>query len=309
MKGYTMKLISLKTTLIFVLFAVTTVFAQPQQKFRLVTPIASGGSFGPFLTALTADVSKDNNIEMTVDHAPGGGGVVAFNKFNTSNLSSTVLLGSQALWSIAPQMPKDETTVSIENLVPLVLIGSNKFCLLASEESKIKTFNDLIQQGKNQRLLYNSFGNPANMEPLMFEYMKHSYGLNLEPLNYKTMSDHLIAITRNDLQLALVTSKICTGGNLPKNSTVVGYTTNSLQPSLATKFQFQSIVFLMAHKNMPKETQDYLAKVISAALIKNRDRYEPMVGQPDTPAIGQELTRILETENNRWRRIINKIHD
>ena len=298
----------LKIVLLLAFFTATSTFAQPQQKFKLVTSIFSPGSFGPFLQALTADVSKDNNIELTVEHAPGGGGAVAYNKFQSSNLSTTLLLSTQALWNIAPLMPNNETGMTPENLIPVVMVGSNKFCLLASEDSKISTFNDVIQRGKNQTLFYNSYGSPSGMEPLMFEYIESAYNLSLEPINYKTMNEQLIALSRNDLQLALVTSKICTS-NLPRNTNVVGYTANNMQPSVPAKFHFQSMVFLTAHKNMPQETQDYLAKVISAAMIKNRDRYETMVGQPDKPFMGRELKQMLDAETTKWRKVINKVND
>jgi tripartite-type tricarboxylate transporter receptor subunit TctC len=105
----------LKIALLLTFFTATSLFAQPQQKFKLVTSLFAPGSFGPFLTALTADVSKDNNIELIAEHAPGGGGAVAYNKFQTSNLSTTLLISTQALWNIAPLMPNNETGMSNEN--------------------------------------------------------------------------------------------------------------------------------------------------------------------------------------------------
>jgi tripartite-type tricarboxylate transporter receptor subunit TctC len=271
---------------------------------KIITPFLPGAINNTLIVKTIPALENTTNLDIHQETAPGAGGLIATNAFLNSKEPNRILIATQNTLSITPKLTEVKYTKS--DFKPVALISENYMCLAVSEKLNVNTFADLLKLSKNTSLFYGTLLGVNSMEHLMFQYMSRVYEMKTEAVHYKSVNEALLALSRNEIAMAMVPSVTC--GNIPvPNIRIIGYSTNAKLPSLPEELHYNAYTVMV----MPKNTSDeYVAKFANAVVkVWNDDRenLSKITVLPKTILIGRQLDQYLDEQDRKWQKIFDKI--
>jgi tripartite-type tricarboxylate transporter receptor subunit TctC len=146
---------------------------------RLVVPFAPGTTIDIVAKILQQDLSARLHKPIVIENKAGAGGAIGSKFVATTDSTDTVLLINSS--GLAVNTAFADTDYNIENLTPLVNLGSAPVVLVTSSKSNIRNFKDLLKS--NDVTLGNS--GPNSLTFLISEALKKDIDKNLIPVPYK----------------------------------------------------------------------------------------------------------------------------
>ncbi|MES2561192.1 MAG: tripartite tricarboxylate transporter substrate binding protein [Pseudomonadota bacterium] len=176
--------------LILTLSALTTpVLAQiyPDRPIRVIVGVPAGGTPDVMARSVTTGMSKILGQPLVMDNRGGAGGLIGTEvAAKAAPDGYTLLVSSPGPMTILPHMQKQIAYDPLRDFVPIGLIASNPFLLIAHPSLPAKSIKELIALANAQpgKLNYASAGNGA-ANHLAMELFKSMVGINITHVPYK----------------------------------------------------------------------------------------------------------------------------
>jgi tripartite-type tricarboxylate transporter receptor subunit TctC len=282
----------------------------------MVVPFGPGGTSDTIARLIVENLSDKIGRPRIVENRMGAGGnIAAYAVANADPDGATLLLAANHL-TIAPSLYKKLNYDPLTDLIPVTLIGSTPFVVIANKDLQIGSLADLIALAKSKpgQLSYASPG-LGTATHLAFEMLKQRAGIDVKHVPYRSnplaMNDVISGQMPLFMDLVTTAAAHVTGGN------VRGIVTTSAQrspllPDVPTtaeagmpEFEASTWIAVFAPRGMPTELAMQLHNEISAALSLPavRQRLESF-GVHITVQGPDHLRALLKDDTAKWGSII-----
>jgi tripartite-type tricarboxylate transporter receptor subunit TctC len=194
----------------------------PSRPVKLVIPQAPGSGADVVGRMLADFMAKDLKQSVVVDNKPGANGIIASQMVQREPADGyTLLLTSVSLVSFNQFLYKNVPYDPLKDFTFVAPVADAGFVLVASQNSGIKSWNDLVAKAKAQPegLTFASAG-LGNSTHLYSEMIALRSGMKLRHIPYKSSGPALMAVVSGEADLMTVTT--ATGLAQIKAGKVVG---------------------------------------------------------------------------------------
>ena len=175
----------------------------PERPVRIILPFGAGG-VGDVMTRIVADkLSQTLGQRFVVENNPGAGGIIAARRVLQSPADGYTLayLANATALSVAlfEKLPFDP----IKDFEPVSSMGYFDLIFVTAANSPYKTLDDFIKAAKERPSQLNVGTIVAgSMQNLGVELLKSTLDLNFVIVPFRNSGEVLIALERNDVQMA-----------------------------------------------------------------------------------------------------------
>ncbi len=289
----------------------------PQRAIRLIIPYPPGGAGDIVGRMLSAKLGAALGQQIVVDNRPGGGQLIATQMTAKASPDGYTLLLASATHGINPGLLKKLPYDSIRDFAPITLVADSPLVFIAHPALGVSSIRELVAQAKSRpgRINYASSG-PGTGGHLSVELLKWMTGIDLVHIPYKGAGPALTDLIGGQVQMmctsplpalphvksgrlvALAMTSRARSRAAPEIPTVAefvpGYESTLWYALLAPAATPQAIV-RRVHAETTKVLK--LPEVTEQLLALGAD---PIGNSP------QELTKFLQTEIDRWTKLIRQ---
>lgn len=297
-------------------YAQTAAMDYPNRPVKIIVPFAAGGGTDLVARLLSVKLSDRLGQRVIVDNKPGGGGSLATESVVRSSSDGYTLLFHTGTLAIDPSFKKNLPYDVRKDLIPISLVVSGPFFLVASPALPAKTVGELIAYAKaNPKKL--NFGSPGigSSVHLAGELFKSMADIDIVHVPYKGASPALAGLMANDIQIMfdlISTSKPLADTGKIKLLGVAKTSRSADMPNLPTIAEsglpgYESSVWmgLLAPAGTPREVIQKIAgavKVImESADVKAQMRIQGLDAVGSSP---EEFSKWLSTDIDRYAKVI-----
>ena len=290
----------------------------PVKPVHIVVPFTSGGSTDIVARIIAAKLTTSLGQPVIVDNRAGAGGTLGSDFVAKSPADGyTLLMGTSSTMAIAPNIYNKLPYNTLNDLMPVSLLGTADVVLVANAGLPFKTFNEFMSYAKANpgKLTYASGGN-GSISHLLGEYFKSMASVNLLHIPYKGDAQMVIDLVGGQVDIAFGTAvaflpQIRAGKvtplavTNPKRSTSMT-TLPTISESGVTGYQALQWFGIAAPTGTPKAVIDRLNASITTILampdVRNRFTelgFDIVGGKPE------DFGAYLRAENEAWKKIAN----
>ena len=290
----------------------------PVKPVHIVVPFTSGGSTDIVARIIAAKLTTSLGQPVIVDNRAGAGGTLGSDFVAKSPADGyTLLMGTSSTMAIAPNIYNKLPYNTLNDLMPVSLLGTADVVLVANAGLPFKTFNEFMSYAKANpgKLTYASGGN-GSISHLLGEYFKSMASVNLLHIPYKGDAQMVIDLVGGQVDIAFGTAvaflpQIKAGRvtplavTNPKRSTSMT-TLPTISESGVTGYQALQWFGIAAPVGTPKAVVDRLNASITTILampdVRNRFTelgFDIVGGKPE------DFGAYLRAENESWKKIAN----
>lgn len=290
----------------------------PVKPVHIVVPFTSGGSTDIVARIIAAKLTTSLGQSVIVDNRAGAGGTLGSDFVAKSPADGyTLLMGTSSTMAIAPNIYNKLPYNTLNDLMPVSLLGTADVVLVANAGLPFKTFNEFMSYAKANpgKLTYASGGN-GSISHLLGEYFKSMASVNLLHIPYKGDAQMVIDLVGGQVDIAFGTAvaflpQIKAGRvtplavTNPKRSTSMT-TLPTISESGVTGYQALQWFGIAAPAGTPKAVVDRLNASITTILampdVRNRFTelgFDIVGGKPE------DFGAYLRAENESWKKIAN----
>lgn len=290
----------------------------PVKPVHIVVPFTSGGSTDIVARIIAAKLTTSLGQPVIVDNRAGAGGTLGSDFVAKSPADGyTLLMGTSSTMAIAPNIYNKLPYNTLNDLMPVSLLGTADVVLVANAGLPFKTFNEFMSYAKANpgKLTYASGGN-GSISHLLGEYFKSMASVNLLHIPYKGDAQMVIDLVGGQVDIAFGTAvaflpQIRAGKvtplavTNPKRSTSMT-TLPTISESGVTGYQALQWFGIAAPTGTPKAVIDRLNASITTILampdVRNRFTelgFDIVGGKPE------DFGAYLRAENESWKKIAN----
>jgi tripartite-type tricarboxylate transporter receptor subunit TctC len=316
MKEEGMRVRGLLTACALLLLATSAAAEYPDKPVRIVSPFAVGGG-GDIASRIVAQkVSENTGKTFVVDNKVGAGGRIGYEYGARAAPDGYTLIASDTTYTMMPGLYGGYPWGNDLDLVPVTILVTTPFVIVASPKLKVSTLSELIALAKAQpgKLNFGSAGT-GSINHVSTELLKREAGIDLVHVPYKGMGDAITGMLTGSVDLlviGVITARphIASGKMVPL---AVASTKRSISlpdvPSVVEAglpgFQAGNWFAWSAPKGTPREVVDYLQREAAKALASPdvRDRLLAQGSEPSgiTPA---EFDVVVRNDLKRWTEVI-----
>ena len=292
--------------------------AWPVKPVHIVVPFTSGGSTDIVARIIAAKLTTSLGQPVVVDNRAGAGGTLGSDFVAKSPADGyTLLMGTSSTMAIAPNIYNKLPYNTLNDLMPVSLLGTADVVLVANAGLPFKTFNEFVNYAKANpgKLTYASGGN-GSISHLLGEYFKSMASVNMLHIPYKGDAQMVIDLVGGQVDIAFGTAvaflpQIKAGKvtplavTNPKRSTSMT-TLPTISESGVTGYQALQWFGIAAPTGTPKAVIDRLNTSITTILampdVRNRFTelgFDIVGGKPE------DFGAYLRAENESWKKIAN----
>lgn len=180
----------------------------PSRPIKLVIPQAPGSGADVTGRMLADFMARDLKQSVVIDNKPGANGIIASQAVQREAPDGyTVLLTSVSLVSFNQFLYKNVPYDPLKDFTFVAPVADAGFVLVASLNSGIKSWDDLVKRAKSQPdgLTFSSAG-LGNSTHLYSEMIALRSGLKLRHIPYKSSGPALMAVVSSEADLMTVTT-------------------------------------------------------------------------------------------------------
>jgi tripartite-type tricarboxylate transporter receptor subunit TctC len=294
--------------------------AYPEKSLRLIAPFAPGGGTDQMARALGAGLSKVLGQTVVIENKPGAGTVIGMDLVARSAPDGYTLVLATFAHAVNSTLQSKLPYDSDQAFASVALIARGPNVLVVRTESPFRSVNEIVAAAKAQpgRLTYASQGNGTSAH-LAGEMLQNLGKIELTHIPYRGASLALTDLLGGQVDLFIGTaagvSPLIASGKLraiavtspSPSSAFEGVTTvTATLPGYAV----ESWYGVYAPAGTPKSIIDTLNAAIRQT-VNNPDFIKKIENEGLTISVGlpSELEQYVQTEKNRWKKVIleNKI--
>jgi len=295
--------------------------AYPGKPITVVVPVAAGGAADALARSWAAYVAKSMNGTIVVDNKSGANGSIAAAYVAKQPADGyTLLFGSTSNMSLNPFSYKSLPYNPTRDFEPVLMLANSSQVLVASPNSGIKSFDELVRRAKAKPGTIN-FGSAGkgNSTHLYVEYLAQHFGIEMIHVPYKGAAPALMGVMGGEIDFmsdAISTASVQAKLGKVVPLAVIGAKRSSAMPDVPTILELGVKDFpiggwygLMAPKGTPKAVIDRLnaetAKFWADPAVKSR--MDAIYMEPLAESGPQAVTQMMQREAKVWGPIITKL--
>ncbi len=293
--------------------------AYPQRAIRLIVPYPPGGAGDIVGRMLGSKLGDAMGQQIVVDNRPGGGQLIATQLTAKAAPDGYTLFLASTTHAINPGLLKKLPYDSIKDFAAITLVADSPLIFIAHPSLGVSSIKDLIARAKSRpgRINYASSG-PGTGGHLSVELLKWMTGIDLTHVPYKGAGPALTDLIGGQVQM-MCTSPLPALPHVKSGRLVAlamtSRTRSRAAPDIPTVAEtvpgYESTLWyaLLA----PAATPPAIIRRLHAETInvlKLPGVTEQLLAQGADP-IGnspQELAKFLQTEIDRWTKLIQQAH-
>ena len=291
----------------------------PRETIRIVVSFTPGGAPDTLARVLAEDWQKTLGVPILVDNRPGHGGNIGADLVAKSNPDGyTLLIGTVGIHAINGALYEKLPYDPIADFTPISFLASTPNVLIVNKQLGVQSLKELIALAKSKpnELTFGSSGTGTSIH-MSGELFKDLAGVQIRHIPYKGRAQSLPDLVSG--RISMLFDNLASAQPLIRANEVIALGVTTLKrspsapdiPTLAEQglrgFEAVSWFSLMAPAKLPKEIQARLNQLTIQTLSKPEIRsrlsnggLEPNPGSPE------ELSRYIQQEASKWRKIVQQ---
>lgn len=285
----------------------------PSKPVTIVVPFPAGGALDSVARSLAEEMRKTLSQPVIVENKAGAGGTVGSTSVARATPDGyTILLGSVATHAIAAGLYAKLPYDPIADFAPISQITSGPLVLVASEQFKINSVEELIAAAKRQPglLNYASTGNGTALH-LAGELFKSATGIQVQHIPYRGGAQATTAMLASEVDFIIGNTQLVIphirAGKL-RGLAVTGTKRLDALPDLPTLAEagvsgvdIVTWFGLFAPAGTPRAVVDRLnAEVIKALATDSVKQQLATLGDYPVGTSVDEFSAFVRSEHKRW---------
>jgi tripartite-type tricarboxylate transporter receptor subunit TctC len=288
----------------------------PNRPIHIVVPFAPGGGTDVLTRILAQQVSDELRQQVVIDNKPGAGGALGAGIVAKAPADGYTLYVASSATAMMPSLYKNLGFDPIADFVPVSLIGTSPFILIASKNLPAKTLPEMIALAKAKpgTLSYGSAGT-GSVNHVTMELFKVMAGVDILHVPYKGSSAALADVIGG--QVSMMMDTVISATQQIKSNTVLALASTSaerspLSPDLPTISElgpkgYEATVWygLVAPKGTPDTVVQKLNAQFNKALATAalRQRFATLGAEPVISSTA-DFGRLIVNEEKKWTGVI-----
>ena len=312
---------------IWILFANHPAFAQraanapvwPKQAIRIVVSFTPGGAPDILARVLAENWQQSLGVPVLVENRPGFGGNIGADVVAKSEPDGyTLLIGTVGIHAINGALYEKIPFDPVKDFTPVSFLASTPNVLVVNKKLGVNNLHELIElaKAKPNELTFGSSGIGTSLH-MSGELLKEITGIQIRHIPYKGRAQSLPDLISG--RISMLFDNLSSSLPLIKSGDVRALGVTSLKRSHAAPeiptfaeqglpgFEAISWFSLMAPARLPEPLQKRL-NALTRQTLNNQDIRKRLLASGLDPAPGspEDLSRLIQTETNKWGRVIYK---
>lgn len=291
--------------------------AWPKQTIRIVVTFTPGGAPDILARVLAESWQQSLGVPVLVENRPGYGGNIGADLVAKSEPDGyTLLIGTVGIHAINGALYEKMSFHPINDFTPISFLASTPNVLVVNKKLAVSNLAELIElaRSKPNELTFGSSGVGTSLH-MSGELFKEMTGVQIRHIPYKGRAQSLPDLISG--RISMLFDNLSSSLPLIKAGEVQALGVTTLKrspaapeiPTLAEQglpgFEATSWFSLMAPANLPPAIQKRLntltRQTLNSPAVKNKlltSGLEPAPGSP------QELSKLIQSETNKWGRVV-----
>ena len=293
--------------------------AWPKQAIKIVVTFTPGGAPDILARVLADSWQKSLDVPVLVENRPGYGGNIGAELVAKSEPDGyTLLIGTVGIHTINGALYEKLSFHPINDFTPISFLASTPNVLVVNKKLGVNNLHELIELAKSKpnELTFGSSGVGTSLH-MSGELFKEMTGVQIRHIPYKGRAQSLPDLVSG--RISMLFDNLSSSLPLIKAGEVQALAVTTLKrspvapeiPTMAEQglpgFEATSWFSLMAPANLPPALQKRLnaltRQTLNQAEVKNKLRASGLEPAPGSP---QELNKLIQSETNKWARVIYK---
>jgi tripartite-type tricarboxylate transporter receptor subunit TctC len=293
--------------------------AWPKQAIRIVVTFTPGGAPDILARVLAESWQQSLGVPVLVENRPGYGGNIGADLVAKSEPDGyTLLIGTVGIHAINGALYDKMSFHPINDFTPISFLASTPNVLVVNKKLGVSNLHELIElaKAKPNELTFGSSGVGTSLH-MSGELFKEMTGVQIRHIPYKGRAQSLPDLISG--RITMLFDNLSSSLSLIKAGEVqaLGVTTlkrSPAAPEIPTMAEqglpgFEAISWfsLMAPANLPPGVQKQLntltRQTLNQAAVRNKLLASGLDPAPGSP---QELSKLIQSETNKWGRVIYK---
>ncbi|QWE15646.1 tripartite tricarboxylate transporter substrate binding protein [Polynucleobacter sp. AP-Sving-400A-A2] len=293
--------------------------AWPKQTIKIVVTFTPGGAPDILARVLAESWQKSLGVTVLVENRPGYGGNIGADLVAKSEPDGyTLLIGTVGIHAINGALYDKLSFHPINDFTPISFLASTPNVLVVNKKLGVNNLHELIElaKAKPNELTFGSSGVGTSLH-MSGELFKEMTGVQIRHIPYKGRAQSLPDLLSG--RISMLFDNLSSSLPLIKAGEVQALAVTTLKrspaapeiPTMAEQglpgFEATSWFSLMAPANLAPALQKHLNALTRQTLnqsdVKNKLRASGLEPAPGSP---QELNKLIQSETNKWGRVIYK---
>jgi len=178
----------------------------PSRPVTVIVPLPAGGIVDVLVRRIGKELEQ-KNYRLVVENKPGANTQVAANACKSAAPDGyTICLLTMTTMTLNPVLSKSATYDPVKDFTALTNIAFVEHMLIMNKSVPVKNFKELVEYSKANpdKLNYGTFGIGGDAH-LSFEWIKKSTGAKLTHIPYRGAAPAMLAFTRGEAHLLVLT--------------------------------------------------------------------------------------------------------
>ncbi|MCF8166840.1 MAG: tripartite tricarboxylate transporter substrate binding protein [Rhodoferax sp.] len=291
----------------------------PKQAIKIVVTFTPGGAPDILARVLAESWQKSLDVPVLVENRPGYGGNIGAELVAKSEPDGyTLLIGTVGIHAINGALYDKLSFHPINDFTPISFLASTPNVLVVNKKLGVNNLHELIElaKAKPNELTFGSSGVGTSLH-MSGELFKEMTGVQIRHIPYKGRAQSLPDLISG--RISMLFDNLSSSLPLIKAGEAQALAVTTLKrspvapeiPTMAEQglpgFEATSWFSLMAPANLPPALQKRLnaltRQTLNQAEVKNKLRASGLEPAPGSP---QELNKLIQSETNKWGRIVYK---
>lgn len=174
----------------------------PTGDLTILVPFKSGGFLDVQARTTAQFLAKELGVNVIVQNVDGAGGVLGTTQYlQEKPNTNTILLAGGWVLTVTPLL--QDVEYSIDDFVPIIDHNQVDFCLFANpEKSGIHNYEDLVNYGKDKRVLFGS-GGPGSSLYIIQKTLLNKMGIESDTITQNGSAGNITDLLAGTVDLAM----------------------------------------------------------------------------------------------------------
>ncbi len=291
----------------------------PTQPIRIIVTFTPGGAPDVLARVLAQSWQESLGVPVLVENRPGFGGNIGADMVAKSDPDGyTLLIGTVGIHAINGALYEKMSYDPIKDFTPISFLASTPNVLIVNKHLGVNNLHELIELAKSKpnQLTFGSSGVGTSLH-MSGELFKEIAGIEIRHIPYKGRAQSLPDLVSG--RISMLFDNLSSSLPLIKAGEVQALGVTTLKRSLAAPdiptlaeqglhgFEATSWFSLMAPANLPNLVQKRL-NALTRQTLNNPQIHNRLLesGLEPAPSSPKELAKLIQSEANKWSRVVHQ---
>ncbi len=290
----------------------------PSSSSTIIMPLQAGSASDVAIRHMAERLTQKLGQGFAVENVAAAAGLVGLDRLSKARTDGLVVAAlNNSIMTILPHLQAKNIKVDTrKDFVPIAGVANIPTFFAVPGGSKVKTIQDLIRQTKNiaNPVTYASggVGSPQHLATEMFKAFTNT---QLTHIPYRGASQAALAVASGEVQVMSMALSLAQPFLSDGKVRLIGYCGTerhaqfrdipTLQEQGVTNYDYSSWIALFFHKDVPTDVVEILRRD-AQSISEDRDFQVQLIrsGLEPWPKTAKQLERIVESDFQRWKKII-----